>query len=253
MDDYGSATYGDRIADVYDQWEGVPADSEEAAGFLAGLAGDGPVLELGIGTGRIAVPLAERGLKVYGIDASRRMVERMRAKPGGAAIEVAIGDFADLDLPSSHPRSFSLVLVVFNTFFALLSQEAQVRCFAGVAARLAPGGAFVMEAFVPDVARFQQGRHHVAAQDVSVERVRLDVSVHDQVEQRVRAQHVVLDAEGVRLYPVQIRYAWPGELDLMARMAGLRLDERWSDWRAGPFTAQSTRHISVYRKAPDAP
>ena len=253
MEDYGSATYGDRIADVYDSWAGVPADSDDAVAFLAERAGGGPVLELGIGTGRIALPLAARGLEVQGVDASERMVARLRAKPGGDRIPVAVGDFAEVGALPLGPAAFSLVLVVFNTFFALPDQEAQVRCFAGVAARLAPGGAFVIEAFVPDVARFQQGRHHVAALDVGVERVRLDVSVHDQVEQRVRAQHVVLDAEGVRLYPVQIRYAWPSELDLMARMAGLRLDERWSDWRAEPFTAQSTRHVSVYRKAPDAP
>jgi SAM-dependent methyltransferase len=247
MDDYGSATYGDRIADVYDQWEGVPADSEEAAGFLAGLAGDGPVLELGIGTGRIAVPLAERGLKVYGIDASRRMVERMRAKPGGAAIEVAIGDFADLDLPSSHPRSFSLVLVVFNTFFALLTQDDQIRCLSAVAARLAPGGAFALEAFVPDPARFQHGQR-VGAMAVTADQVRLEASEHDPVEQRVRSQHVVLDERGIRMFPVQLRYAWPSELDVMARLAGLRLAERWSGWRREPFTAQSQRHISVYRR-----
>ena len=247
MDDYGSATYGDRIADVYDQWEGVPADSEEAAGFLAGLAGDGPVLELGIGTGRIAVPLAERGLKVYGIDASRRMVERMRAKPGGAAIEVAIGDFADLDLPSSHPRSFSLVLVVFNTFFALLTQDDQIRCLSAVAARLAPGGAFALEAFVPDPARFQHGQR-VGAMTVTADQVRLEASEHDPVEQRVRSQHVVLDERGIRMFPVQLRYAWPSELDVMARLAGLRLAERWSGWRREPFTAQSQRHISVYRR-----
>jgi SAM-dependent methyltransferase len=246
MDDYGSATYGDRIADVYDEWQGVPADTEEAVEFLAELAGDGPVLELGIGTGRIALPLAARGPKVYGIDASRRMVERMRAKPGGDAIDVAIGDFADLDLPPSHPRSFSLVLVVFNTLFGLLTQDDQVRCFAAVAARLAPGGAFVIEAFVPDMTLFQHGQR-VGARAVTPDQVRLEASEHDPVEQRVRSQHVMLDGRGISMYPVQIRYCWPSELDLMARMAGLRRAERWSGWRREPFNAQSRRHISVYR------
>ncbi|HZD69141.1 MAG TPA: class I SAM-dependent methyltransferase [Actinomycetes bacterium] len=249
MEEYGSATYGDRIAEVYDDWSGVPADSEEAAAFLAERAADGPVLELGIGTGRIALPLAARGLEVHGIDASERMVARLRAKPGGADIPVTVGDFTDVGLRPSQPRVFPLVLAVFSTFFALPSQDDQVRCFAGVAARLAPGGAFVIEAFVPDVSRFRQG-HHTAVQSVGVDRVRLDVSMHDPVEQRIRAQHVVLDEGGVRLYPVQIRYAWPAELDLMARLAGLRLAERWAGWRCEPFTGQSVRHVSVYRKAP---
>jgi len=248
MEQYGSATYGDHIAEVYDDWEGVPTDSDDAVAFLAERAGDGPVLELGIGTGRIALPLAERGLKVHGIDASARMVERLRAKPGGAGIPVAIGDFAGLDLPPSHPRSFALVLVVFNTFFALLSQDDQIRCFTAVAARLAPGGAFVVEAFVPDLGRFQDGQR-TGTRAVDLDRVHLESSVHDAVEQRVRSQHVVLDERGIRLFPVQLRYAWPSELDLMARLAGLRRAERWSGWRGEPFTAQSQRHVSVYRKA----
>jgi hypothetical protein len=176
------------------------------------------------------------------------MVERLRAKPGGAAIPVTPGDFADVGtLPLPTPGGFAVVLVVFNTFFALLTQDEQVRCFAGVAARLAPGGAFVLEAFVPDLGRFERGQR-TGTQALALDRVRLEVSIHDPVEQRVRSQHVVLDQQGVRLFPVQIRYAWPSELDLMARLAGLRLAERWSGWRGEPFVARSPRHVSVYRK-----
>jgi SAM-dependent methyltransferase len=249
MEEFGSATYGDHIAEVYDQWGGFPTDTDDAVAFLAERAGDGPVLELGIGTGRIALPLAARGLEVHGIDASERMIERLRAKPGGAGIPVTVGDFADVDvdIPPAHPAGFTLVLVVFNTFFGLQSQDDQVRCFARVAARLAPGGAFVLEAFVPDLSRFQRGQH-TGTRSVSVDEAHLEASMHDPVLQRVRSQHVVLDERGIRLYPVQVRYAWPAELDLMARLAGMRLVERWSGWRGESFTAGSSRHISVYRR-----
>jgi SAM-dependent methyltransferase len=243
MENYGSATYGDAIADVYDQGLDLPSDTEEAVAFLAAKARGGRVLELGIGTGRIALPLAARGLEVHGIDASERMVERLRAKPGGADIPVTIADFAEVGVPGS----FALVLVVFNTFFALLSQEDQVRCFAGVAARLAPGGAFVIEAFVPDPGRFDNGQR-VETRRVGVDEVFLEASMHDPVQQRVRAQHVILDQRGARFYPVRLRYAWPAELDLMARLAGLALTERYSGWRGEPFTATSARHVSVYRR-----
>ena len=244
MHGYDASTYGDRIAEVYDRWAGVPADTELAVAFLGDLAGAGPVLELGVGTGRIALPLAERGLEVHGVDASEAMVARLREKPGGAAIPVAIGDFAEV--PAEGP--FSLVFVVFNTFFGLLTQEAQVRCFANVAARLTPQGAFALEAFVPDVARFDRGQR-IQTDAVDSEHVRLSGSRHDPLEQAVFSQHVVVGADGVRLYPVAIRYAWPSELDLMARLAGLRLRERWGGWAREPFTADSGRHVSVYARA----
>jgi len=139
------------------------------------------------------------------------------------------------------------VLVVFNTFFALLSQDDQVRCFERVAARLAPGGAFVLDVFVPDLGRYRRGQH-LGTRNVSVDEVHLETSLHDPVQQRVQSQHVVLGERGIRFYPVQLRYAWPAELDLMARLAGLGLAERWSGWRGERFTAESTRHVSVYRK-----
>ena len=242
MDRYGPETYGEQIADVYDEWH-AGMDPAATVEVLASLAGSGPVLELGIGTGRVAIPLAARGLEVHGIDASPPMVERMRAKPGGERIAVTFGQLADVAVD----RSFSLIFIVFNTFFALLSQDDQVRCFSNVARRLEPGGCFAMEAFVPDVARFDRGQR-VHAINLDVDRVRLDVSLHRPVEQRVDAQHVVITGEGVRLVPVALRYAWPPELDLMARLAGLRLRHRWGGWDRAPFDDDSEKHVSVYEK-----
>jgi SAM-dependent methyltransferase len=151
-DDYTPSTYGERIAAVYDEWFGLPADTGPAVDFLAGLAGNGPVLELGIGTGRIALPLAERRVEMHGVDASEAMVAKLREKPGGDRISVLMGDFADVGRLAE--RSFSLVYVVFNTFFGLLAQEEQVRCFQGVSERLADDGAFVMQGL-------RAGRHPV--------------------------------------------------------------------------------------------
>jgi SAM-dependent methyltransferase len=242
MDRYEPETYGERIADVYDEWH-THMDPAATVEVLASLAGSGPVLELGIGTGRVAIPLAARGLDVHGVDASPAMVERMRAKPGGAGIGVTFGHLADVPVD----RSFSLIFIVFNTFFALLSQDDQVRCFTNVARRLEPGGRFSLEGFVPDVARFDRGqRVHVT--NLEVDRMRLDVSVHRPAEQRVDSQHVVITGSGVRLVPVPLRYAWPSELDLMARLAGLRLRHRWGGWNREPFGDDSQRHISVYEK-----
>lgn len=239
---YDPASYGDRMAEVYDEWLGIPGDTGDEVAFLAKLAGTGPALELGIGTGRVALPLARAGVEVHGIDASEAMVEKLRAKPGGESLPVSIGDFADVGVEGD----FSLVYVVFNTFFGLLSQEEQVRCFANVARRLREGGAFVVEAFVPDPARFDCGQT-TRTQHVEMGRIVLECSRHDPVGQRVDSQSVVISEGETRLYPGgRIRYAWPSELDLMARIAGLRLRERWGGWRRGPFTAASTSHVSVY-------
>ena len=240
---YTSSTYGDRIADIYDQWSGVPRDTPQTVELLAGLAGEGPVLELGIGTGRIALPLLERGVEVHGIDSSEAMVAKLREKPGGARIPVTIGDFARFDLDSSY----SLVFVVFNTLFGLLTQEDQVSCFAAVARHLKDDSCFVVEAFVPDPCRFDRGQR-TQTMSAGTDLVRIEASRHDPVAQRVMSQHIYLREEGIRFYPVQIRYAWPSELDLMARLAGLRPRERWSDWERARFDAGSGRHVSVYEK-----
>jgi SAM-dependent methyltransferase len=242
MKQYTAETYGEHAAPVYDDWH---KDYEPAAiDVLVGSAGQGIALELGIGSGRVALPLAERGVRVHGIDAAPSMVARLHAKPGGERIEVSIGDFADVNVQGE----FSLIYVVFNTFFVLLTQEAQVRCFRNVAAHLAPGGCFLMEAFVPDLKRFD-GEQTNRVSRVAIDYVELDVSQHERAEQRVVGHKVVMTNGDIRLYPIQIRYAWPAELDLMAQLAGLRLRERWSDWKRSPFTSQSGMHISLYESA----
>ena len=222
----------------------MPSDTEDTVGFLSDLAGPGPVLELGIGTGRVALPLAQRGHEVHGVDASEAMVEKLRAKIGGENIPVTIGDFAELDIEGE----FSLVYVVFNTFFALLSQEEQVRCFENVARRLRDvGGVFVIEAFVPDMTRWDRNQR-IDARHVGNDSVVLDAARHDPVEQRVVSNHLIVSGAGVKVYPVRLRYAWPSGLNLMARLAGLHLRERWGGWRREPFTVSSARHVSVYER-----
>jgi SAM-dependent methyltransferase len=244
MEGYGAKTYGDLIAEVYDHLHVGRHDTDACVELLAGLAREGPVLELGVGTGRVALPLAARGLQVHGIDASEAMVERLRAKPGGETVRVTLGDFAEVPVTGT----FRLVFVVFNTLFALPSQDDQVRCLARVAERLGDGGAFVVEAFVPDPARLAQ-RQELTVDDVGLDHVGLTATHRDPVAQRIDSQHVVLTAGGVRLYPVSIRYTWPSELDLMGRLAGLRLRERWAGWRREPFGADGTTHVSVYERA----
>jgi SAM-dependent methyltransferase len=209
-------------------------------GVLKDLAGPGPVLELGIGTGRVALPLAGQGLEVHGIDASAAMVAKLRAKPGGDRLPITIGNFAEVAV---DPK-YSLVFVVFNTFFGLSSQEEQVRCFANVASRLQPGGRFLIEAFVPDLTRFTGNQ--LLATRVDADEVTIEASRHDRANQYVSSQAIIIDEAGIRLYPVQVRYAWPAELDLMAQLAGMRLQERWSNWRREPFTSESTNHVSIY-------
>ena len=232
MNDYGPATYGDRIAEIYDQFHPGAGDATAQLRALAALAGRGDALELGIGTGRVALPLAERGVAVHGVDASEAMIDKLRAKPGGASIPVTIGDFAEVPVDGT----FALIFAVFNTFFALTTQDAQVRCFRRAAEHLADGGVFLIEVFVPDPARFVRGQS-VGVTNLESERVTLDVARHDPLHQRVDSRHLVLSESGIRTYPVQLRYAWPAELDLMARLAGLRLRERWSNWTGAPFTA----------------
>jgi SAM-dependent methyltransferase len=244
MDQYDTSTYGERIADVYDQ---VYHGYEDAAiALLRDLAHGGRVLELGIGTGRVALPLAALGVEVHGIDASEPMVAKLRDKPGGAGIPVSIGDFADVPVSGE----FSLIFVVLNTFTALSSQEEQVRCFRNVAQHLTANGVFVVEAFVPDLTRFTRDQYTVASV-VNTDRVGLDVARHDPVRQIVVHQHIEITEQGIRLYPVQLRYFWPTELDLMAQLAGMRLHSRWGGWQREPFTALSAKHVSIYERASD--
>ncbi len=243
-DGYGIASYGDAAAAVYDL---VHAPDAAAVACLAELAGPGPVLELGIGTGRIAVPLSSRGLEVHGIDASEAMVAKLRAKPGAGRITVTMGDFADVDVEVD--REFALVFVVFHTFFALLTAGEQRRCCASVARRLAPGGRFVIEAFVPDPSRFVRDQH-LEVIHVGVDGARLNASRHDAGSQRVDSLIMWISDEGVRTWPARLRYSYPAELDAMAAGAGLRLEHRWAGWSGERFDEQdSPKHVSVYRRA----
>ena len=233
-------SFGEEVAEEYDD---VPRGDEIAAvAFLEKLAGRGPALELAVGTGRIALPLAARGIRVDGVDISPAMVAQLRAKPGGDQISVTIGDFADVPVPGTY----RLIFVVFNTMFNLLTQEDQVRCFENVAAHLTDDGSFVIEAGVPNFLYRLRNDQYVDAEAIGVGEVRLDVARHDPVKQLLEESHVSLSREGVRLNPIVTRYAWPSELDLMARIAGLRLKERWGGWNREPFTSTSSNCVSVY-------
>jgi hypothetical protein len=234
------ASFDVDAARIYD--DTPRGDELETVACLQQLAGGGPVLELAIGTGRIALPLAARGVRVDGIDLSEAMVARLRAKPGGDQITVTMGDFAEVPVTGEY----SLIFVVFNTLFNLLTQEDQIRCFRNVAGHLTADGSFLVEASVPgDLYRLRDNQY-VDAEAIGLSEVWLDVGRHDPVSQRLDETHVHLTSEGVRLYPIVTRYSWPSELDLMARIAGLRLKERWGGWNREPFDARSERHISVW-------
>ena len=217
-------------------------DEAAAAAFLAQQARGGPALELAIGTGRIALPLAAQGIRVDGVDISPAMVAELRAQAGGEGLAVTLGDFADVPVDGHY----ALIYIVWNTFFNLLTQEEQVRCFANVAAHLGEDGVFVIETYVPAFLYRLQNNQYVEAEGIEVDVVRLDVLRHNPVTQVIEESHVTLSTGGLRFNPVVQRYAWPSELDLMAGMAGLRLRERWGGWHREPFTGESSLHVSVY-------
>jgi SAM-dependent methyltransferase len=239
---HDAAAYGRLVAADYDAfYEGV-FDTEGAVDRLVELAGGGPVLELGVGTGRLALPLAERGLEVHGVDGSPEMLDLLAAKPGGEAIATTLGDFSEVRAPGR----FSLAALTFNTVFALPDQAAQVRCFANVARHLVPGGRFVVEAWVPD-APVGPGRQ-LGTRQLADGYVGLVVAEHDRADQLLRTTQVVLGGPtGVHVYPVVHRYAHPSELDLMAQLAGMHLEARWADWHRSRYVSTSTEHVSVYR------
>src|SRR5262245_4020548 len=215
----------------------------ETVSFLAEIAGAGPALEFAVGTGRVALPLAARGIRVDGIELSTDMIEQLRAKPGGDAIDVTVGDMSRIELPGRYP----VVYLVFNTIFNLLTQDDQVRCFENAARHLPNDGAFVIEAGVPEA--WTTPPDYVRPEIVGKDSVTLDVCHYDRSTQILEENHVELSAAGIRLGPIVCRLCSPGELDLMARIAGLRLADRWGGWQGEPFTAESVRHISVYRAA----
>lgn len=248
MEGYRASTYGDGFADVYDDWYANVTDVDATVDRLAELAATagGPVLELGIGTGRLALPLAARGLSVWGIDSSAAMVDALRQKSGGKTIPVAVGDMSELDrdaLPGGRDVRFGLVFAAYNTFFNLTSAEAQRRCLGREAGVLGSGGKVLIEAFVPDESAPLSG---IEARAVNLDRVVLSVSRREPMDQVVNGQHIEITEAGIRLRPWMIRYATPTQLDVMAADAGLRLEQRWAGWDKSTFDDASAVHISVY-------
>lgn len=242
---FGPTTYGEAFADVYDEWYERVSDVEATVERVAALAGAGAVLELGVGTGRLALPLAGRGVDVWGLDASPSMLARLRAKAGGAALHVVRADMA---APALRPGPrFAVVFCAYNTFFNLDTEARQAACLRGAAELLAEGGRVVIEAFVP-----AEGEHRpdgVTVRSIEADRVVLSVSQRDPTAQVALGQFVELRADGIRLRPWRIRYLHPGQLDELARAAGLALEARWSDWDGTPFTDASEQHVSTYRRA----
>lgn len=250
MEGYDASTYGDRFADVYDDWYAGVTDAEACTAALVALVavpGRGPVLELGIGSGRLALPLAERGVEVHGIDASTAMIDRLRHKPGSEAINVTLGDMAELDLVD--PPAFAVVFVAFNTFFNLPTEAAQRRCLTRVSDLLAPDGRFVIEAFVPRDDVTAEAESAVSPRRITADEVVLTVSAIDRAAQTITGQHVHLRESGIRLRPWHLRYATPAQLDEMAAAAGLELEQRCAGWAGEPFTDDSGVHVSTYRPA----
>ena len=244
MEGYDAGTYGDRFAEVYDDWYGDLTDVTACTDRLAVLAQGGPVLELGVGSGRLALPLAAHGVEVHGIDASEAMLARLRAKPGAEAIHLTHGDMADLELVDPPP--FAVVFAAFNTLFNLGTPDAQRRCISRVASLLAPHGLFVVEAFVPPAPGTTGPAGSVTPRRIAADEVVLSVSHHDEQQQTVTGQHVHITEEGIRLRPWHLRYTRPGELDAMAEDAGLTLAWRRADWSDAPFGPDAGVHVSAY-------
>lgn len=241
--------FGEAIAERYDASESDPllqAVIDRTVSFLAGLAGDGDALELGIGTGRIALPLRRRGVRVTGIDLSPAMVARLRAKPGAADIGVTIGDFATARVTGE----FRLAYLVYNTIENLTTQDEQVECFRNAAAHLEPGGCFVIEVEVPALQRLPPGET-VRAFAVSPDHLGFDE--FDVAAQGLVSHHYRVTGGQLEVHSVPFRYVWPSELDLMARLAGMTLRERWGGWDREPFTSDSTAHVSVWEKPAQLP
>lgn len=240
--DFKPDTFGELNAEDYDALHD-PGTTESAVVLISELAGEGRILELAIGTGRVALPLAAKGHRIEGIEGSSEMVAKLQEKPGGTNIPVAIGDMADVDVEGP----FDHIFLIYNTLFNLPDQDAQVRCFENVGKRLKPGGSFLIEAFVPDFSSFQDDQR-VRTMRLDMNSVWIEAIAHDRVNQKTEAQRLRITQDGMKLVPLPMRYAYPPELDLMARLAGLTLENRWGDWQKGEFTKESKMHVSVYRK-----
>jgi SAM-dependent methyltransferase len=255
VDGYEPSTYGDRFADVYDDWYGDVTDVDATVARVAALAGPGGrVLELGAGSGRLAVPLAERGLDVWAVDASEAMLDRLRARPGGDRVHAVADDMAALADPAlagaAEARGFDVGLCAFNTLFNLTDTGAQARCLRRVHDLLAPGGRLVVEAFVPppdDVAAATTGA--VEPRHIGLDEVVLTVSRLDPATGTITGQHVQITEAGIRLRPWVLHVASPAEIDDLAGAAGLALVERHAGWHAEPFTDDAAVHVSVYARA----
>ncbi len=235
--------FGEEVAARYDERGVATVEVVDAmVDLIATLAGDGPALEFGIGTGRIALPVAARGVAVSGVDLSEAMVARLRAKPGGDTIDMTIGDFATARVEGV----FSLVYVVANTIMNLTTQDEQVACFENAAEHLQPGGRFLIEVIVPGWQRLPPGERFQAF-DVSPGHLGFDEI--DVVTQASVSHHYWIEDGRVEVYSPPFRYVWPAELDLMARLAGMSPTERWGGWSREPFTATSSKHVSVWAKA----
>lgn len=237
FDEPVAARYDERSAEMF-----ASAQVEPAVQFLAGLAWGGDALELGIGTGRIALPLSRTGIRVHGIDLSPQMVARLREKRGSEGIDVTIADFATAKVG----RRFSLAYLVYNTIENLTTQDEQVACFCNVAEHLEPGGCFVIEVGVPQLQRLPPGE---TVRPFSVTPTHLGFDEIDVATQRLASHHYLISGASMQVVSMPFRYVWPAELDLMARIAGMTLRERWADWTREPFTSDSDSHISVWQKA----
>ncbi len=238
--------FDERIAERYDASSAdmfEPAVVDPVVDLLADLAGDGDALELGIGTGRIALPLSQRGVHVHGIELSPAMVAKLRAKPGGNGVDVTIGDFA----AAKASGTFTLAYLVYNTIMNVTAQDEQVECFRNVAAHLEPGGCFVIEVGVPDLQRLPPGE---TVRPFTVTATRLGFDEYDIAAQGLVSHHYrVVDGQ-LQATSMPFRYVWPSELDLMAKLAGMTLRDRWGGWQREPFTSASTSHVSVWEKSP---
>jgi SAM-dependent methyltransferase len=236
--------FDERIAERYElYWPNLfePSAIEPVVSFLADVAGEGGALEFGIGTGRIALPLSQRGVRVQGIDLSPAMVARLRAKPGADGVGVTIGDFASTRLSGT----FRLVYLLRNTIMNLTTQDEQVECFRNAAAHLEPGGCFVIEVGIPGLQRLPPGE---TFQAFTVTPTHLGVDEYNIAVQGLVSHHYWVVEGQLEIFSSPFRYVWPSELDLMARLAGMTLRERWSGWERDPFTSDSTTHVSVWEK-----
>lgn len=235
------SSFGADVAAGYDNF--LRGDEDAAADFLAQLAGGCPALEFAIGTGRIALPLAARGVAVDGIELSPHMVESLRSRPGGEQIQVTLGDMSR----ATTGRQYGLVYLVFNTIFNLLTADDQVRCFENAARHLTPGGCFVVETALPHAWIAPDQADYVHAEHVGLDTVRFDLARYDPVTQLLEENHVSITPEGIKMMPIVARLITPGEMDLMARIAGMRLIQRFANWQRSVFDADSKAHVSVYR------